>query len=319
MSSFGEIRRESARSEKKTNRKGKTHFFLPPSLFPFRTILLSDNVKKKLRPVKDPTSDLAVIARSGSRLVAEIRRKREAAQSRARFWEVAGSKMGAATGLTAAEREAEEAEAARIAAEEEGEEEEEEEEETGGGKKKKGNKKDQFRSHMKSAKAQSRFAATRTLAQQRAFLPVAACRDELVALIRENQVTIVVGETGSGKTTQLTQFLHEEGFTSPARKNSSSSAAVAAAADDALSSLISVPARRVGCTQPRRVAAMSVAARVAAEVGCELGDEVGYSIRFEDVTSEKTLIKYMTDGRLSIGESERRERERESRKSHSLR
>ena len=319
MSSFGEIRRESARSEKKTNRKGKTHFFLPPSLFPFRTILLSDNVKKKLRPVKDPTSDLAVIARSGSRLVAEIRRKREAAQSRARFWEVAGSKMGAATGLTAAEREAEEAEAARIAAEEEGEEEEEEEEETGGGKKKKGNKKDQFRSHMKSAKAQSRFAATRTLAQQRAFLPVAACRDELVALIRENQVTIVVGETGSGKTTQLTQFLHEEGFTSPARKNSSSSAAVAAAADDALSSLISVPARRVGCTQPRRVAAMSVAARVAAEVGCELGDEVGYSIRFEDVTSEKTLIKYMTDGRLSIGESERRERETESRKSHSLR
>ena len=227
--------------------------------------------------------------------------------------------MGAATGLTAAEREAEEAEAARIAAEEEGEEEEEEEEETGGGKKKKGNKKDQFRSHMKSAKAQSRFAATRTLAQQRAFLPVAACRDELVALIRENQVTIVVGETGSGKTTQLTQFLHEEGFTSPARKNSSSSAAVAAAADDALSSLISVPARRVGCTQPRRVAAMSVAARVAAEVGCELGDEVGYSIRFEDVTSEKTLIKYMTDGRLSIGESERREREKESRKSHSLR
>ena len=83
--------------------------------------------------------------------------------------------------------------------------------------------------------------------------------------------------------------------------------------------MISVPARRVGCTQPRRVAAMSVAARVAAEVGCELGDEVGYSIRFEDVTSEKTLIKYMTDGRLSIGESERRERERESRKSHSLR
>ena len=196
------------------------------------------------------------------------------------------------------------------------EEEEEEEEETGGGKKKKGNKKDQFRSHMKSAKAQSRFAATRTLAQQRAFLPVAACRDELVALIRENQVTIVVGETGSGKTTQLTQFLHEEGFTSPARKNSSSSAAVAAAADDALSSLVSVPARRVGCTQPRRVAAMSVAARVAAEVGCELGDEVGYSIRFEDVTSEKTLIKYMTDGEGCRVERVREERERKKAEKH---
>ncbi|EGD94713.1 mRNA splicing factor RNA helicase [Trichophyton tonsurans CBS 112818] len=55
---------------------------------------------------------------------------------------------------------------------------------------------------------------------------------------------------------------------------------------------------KVGCTQPRRVAAMSVAARVAEEVGVKLGDEVGYSIRFEDTTSDKTVLKYMTDGRL---------------------
>ena len=54
----------------------------------------------------------------------------------------------------------------------------------------------------------------------------------------------------------------------------------------------------VGCTQPRRVAAMSVAKRVSEEVGCELGEEVGYSIRFEDVTSERTVVKYMTDGVL---------------------
>jgi pre-mRNA-splicing factor ATP-dependent RNA helicase DHX38/PRP16 len=54
----------------------------------------------------------------------------------------------------------------------------------------------------------------------------------------------------------------------------------------------------VGCTQPRRVAAMSVAKRVADETGTELGDEIGYSIRFEDCTSEKTVIKYMTDGIL---------------------
>ena len=168
---------------------------------------------------------------------------------------------------------------------------------------------------MKSAKAQSRFAATRTIAQQRAFLPVAACRDELVALIRENQVTVVVGETGSGKTTQLTQFLHEEGFTSPAKKGSSgvaSGGASSSSAVDALSSLVSVPARRVGCTQPRRVAAMSVAARVATEVGCELGDEVGYSIRFEDVTSEKTVIKYMTDGKRKRRRGEREKRRRRS-------
>lgn len=56
--------------------------------------------------------------------------------------------------------------------------------------------------------------------------------------------------------------------------------------------------KKIGCTQPRRVAAMSVAARVAEEMGKKLGNEVGYSIRFEDCTSERTVIKYMTDGML---------------------
>lgn len=56
--------------------------------------------------------------------------------------------------------------------------------------------------------------------------------------------------------------------------------------------------KKVGCTQPRRVAAMSVAARVAEELNVKLGSEVGYSIRFEDCTSERTKLKYMTDGML---------------------
>ena len=55
---------------------------------------------------------------------------------------------------------------------------------------------------------------------------------------------------------------------------------------------------KIGCTQPRRVAAMSVAARVAEEMGTKVGYEVGYSIRFEDCTSDKTVLKYMTDGML---------------------
>ena len=54
----------------------------------------------------------------------------------------------------------------------------------------------------------------------------------------------------------------------------------------------------IGCTQPRRVAAMSVAKRVAEEFGCDLGQEVGYTIRFEDCTGPSTVIKYMTDGML---------------------
>ena len=74
---------------------------------------------------------------------------------------------------------------------------------------------------------------------------------------------------GSGKTTQIAQYLHEDGYTTFGM---------------------------VGCTQPRRVAAMSVAKRVAEEFGCRLGQEVGYSIRFEDCTSQDTVIKYMTDG-----------------------
>jgi len=90
--------------------------------------------------------------------------------------------------------------------------------------------------------------------------------------IAEHQIIIVVAETGSGKTTQLPQYLHEAGYTKGGMK--------------------------VGCTQPRRVAAMSVAARVAEEMGCRLGQEVGYSIRFEDMTSDKTVLKYMTDGML---------------------
>ena len=120
----------------------------------------------------------------------------------------------------------------------------------------------------------SDFALNKTIAEQRQFLPVYRVKDELLQVVRDNQVVVIVGETGSGKTTQLTQYLHEAGFAS------------------ALGSGI------IGCTQPRRVAAMSVAKRVAEEMGCKIGEEVGYAIRFEDVTSEKTKIKYMTDGVL---------------------
>lgn len=103
-------------------------------------------------------------------------------------------------------------------------------------------------------------------------LPVFPFRDDLIQAVKEHQVLIIEGETGSGKTTQIPQYLHEAGFTDGGKK--------------------------IGCTQPRRVAAMSVAARVAQEMSVKLGNEVGYAIRFEDCTSERTIIKYMTDGTL---------------------
>ncbi|KAL5520016.1 hypothetical protein ACEPAG_1676 [Sanghuangporus baumii] len=111
-----------------------------------------------------------------------------------------------------------------------------------------------------------------TIEDTRKSLPIYHFRDQLLEAIKEHQVLIVVAETGSGKTTQLPQYLHEAGYTANGMK--------------------------VGCTQPRRVAAMSVAARVAEEMGTKLGYEVGYSIRFEDCTSDKTVLKYMTDGML---------------------
>ena len=125
--------------------------------------------------------------------------------------------------------------------------------------------------HMKKGGGVSEFAKTLTLKDQRRALPVYSVRQAFLDLVREHQVIVVVGETGSAKTTQLTQYLREAGYASMGM---------------------------IGCTQPRRVAAMSVAHRVAEEVGGEVGQEVGYAIRFEDCTSEKTEVKYMTDGVL---------------------
>jgi pre-mRNA-splicing factor ATP-dependent RNA helicase DHX16 len=111
-----------------------------------------------------------------------------------------------------------------------------------------------------------------SMEETRKSLPIYEYRDQFLAALADHQILVIVGETGSGKTTQLPQYLHEAGYTKGGLK--------------------------VGCTQPRRVAAMSVAARVADEMGVKVGNEVGYSIRFEDSTSDKTVLKYMTDGML---------------------
>jgi len=108
-----------------------------------------------------------------------------------------------------------------------------------------------------------------------AALPVSQRRDDLAAAIRDHQVVIVAGETGSGKTTQLPKICLELGR---GRKG-----------------------KRVGHTQPRRIAARSVAERIADELGVELGGDespVGYQVRFTDRTSRRTRLKLMTDGIL---------------------
>eukprot|EP00210_Caulerpa_lentillifera_P000325 g318.t1 len=214
---------------------------------------LMSKQKGPVMPLKDPTSDMAVIARQGSNLVRETREKKEKNKFRQRFWEVAGSKMGQITGLTKSE--IEEAQKTRQAETEVIDDDD-------------FRASSQFHKHLKTNLTETTKSK---ITKQRRSLPVYSVRDELMQMIRENQVVVVVGETGSGKTTQMTQYLVDEGFTHFGC---------------------------IGCTQPRRVAAMSVAKRVSEEMGVQLGEEVGYSIRFEDCTSDRTIIKYMTDGIL---------------------
>ncbi|KVH97856.1 AAA+ ATPase domain-containing protein [Cynara cardunculus var. scolymus] len=104
-----------------------------------------------------------------------------------------------------------------------------------------------------------------------ANLPILQFEDKILETVDQNTVAVIIGETGSGKSTQLSQILHRSGYTK---------------------------AGIIAVTQPRRVAAVSVSRRVAEELGVRLGDEVGYAIRFEDRTSERTCIKYLTDGVL---------------------
>ncbi|KAM7494881.1 hypothetical protein LguiB_029490 [Lonicera macranthoides] len=207
-----------------------------------------------IMPIKDPTSDMAIISRKGSTLVREVHEKQSMNKSRQRFWELAGSKLGDILGV---EKTKEQIDADTAVVGEDGEIDFKEDA--------------KFQQHLKKGEAVSDFAKSKTLAQQRQYLPIYSVRDELLQVVRENQVIVVVGETGSGKTTQLTQYLHEDGYT--------------------INGI-------VGCTQPRRVAAMSVAKRVSEEMETELGGLVGYAIRFEDVTGKNTVIKYMTDGVL---------------------
>ncbi len=102
-------------------------------------------------------------------------------------------------------------------------------------------------------------------------LPIAEHAEEIIDLLRTQQVIVVAGETGSGKTTQLPKLCWQAGFGR---------------------------AGKIACTQPRRVAATSIARQVAQEVGTEVGDLVGYRIRFGEKTSPQTLIQFMTDGML---------------------
>lgn len=213
-------------------------------------------IQETVGVVKDPTSDMAMVATNGSEVLKQLREQKQRTKMRHRFWELGGSRIGKAMQVSKKDERADYGE---------GKAQEEKVDVEG---------KD-FRDRAGFAKHITEEQQTKELRahmkQVRESLPIFQVRSQLLQVIRENQVVVIVGETGSGKTTQLTQYLHEAGYAERGR---------------------------IGCTQPRRVAAMSVAKRVAEEFGCKLGTTVGYAIRFEDCTSEETKIKYMTDGVL---------------------
>ena len=229
-------------------------------------------IREAVPTVKDASSDFAKMAREGSATLRHLRATKDKHTMRQKFWELGGTRMGDAVGVK--------------------------QETAGDGTKNNGGdvtteggeidykKSSGFAQHVTNKKSGpvSAFARQKSIRQQREYLPIFGVREELINVIRENTCVVIVGETGSGKTTQLTQYLMEAGY-----------------AEFGL----------IGCTQPRRVAAMSVAKRVCEEVAAgveekgdaltekdKLGGTVGYAIRFEDCTSKNTLIKYMTDGVL---------------------
>ena len=123
----------------------------------------------------------------------------------------------------------------------------------------------------KSSELRKMRAATRPKINFDESLPIFERREEIGAAIRENQVVVVSGETGSGKSTQLPLIALEQGY--------------------GVTGLI-------GHTQPRRIAARGVSARIASQLGCKLGTAIGYKMRFADETKPETLVKLMTDGIL---------------------
>ena len=202
-------------------------------------------------PVKDATSDVAVLSRKGSKILRETKEEKDRLASLKKYWELEGSKMGNLIGISKKQVE------------------------NAAGDDDEAGFTDSFAdAHLKDPNTLTTVEKKLLfdeIQEKRKMLPIATCKSELLKLIRENNIVVIIGETGSGKTTQMTQYLYEAGY----GKNG-----------------------MIGCTQPRRVAAMSVAKRVAEEAGVTIGGLVGYSIRFEDVTSKETKIRYLTDGVL---------------------
>ena len=127
------------------------------------------------------------------------------------------------------------------------------------------------RSDMKRERTPAAARTADGLLASRRALPIWSAKQALLQEVASSPTVILTGDTGCGKTTQIPQFLHAAGYSALGM---------------------------IGVTQPRRVAAMSVAQRVAAEMGTQVGELVGYCVRFDDRSGPRTRIRYLTDGML---------------------
>eukprot|EP01126_Amoeba_proteus_P000316 TRINITY_DN1009_c0_g3_i1.p1 TRINITY_DN1009_c0_g3~~TRINITY_DN1009_c0_g3_i1.p1 ORF type:complete len:671 (-),score=155.75 TRINITY_DN1009_c0_g3_i1:1071-3083(-) len=261
-----------AGEEDDDNQEVRVHLLVHDTQPPFLDGRVSfTKMQEPVLPVKDPTSDIAQAANKGSAILHQVVSQKELLAQRRKALQLAGTKLGNILGVEKEEIEdvpgnVSQPKATLLEAKTK-------QESSDSKSNYEKMKRDMSFGEAMKGKLEpvSEFAKQNTIREQRKLLPVYTVRYDLLNVIRENNVLVIVGETGSGKTTQITQYLHEEGYTKYGI---------------------------VGCTQPRRVAAMSVAKRVSEEMETVLGDLVGYAIRFETCCSPKTVIKYMTDGVL---------------------
>lgn len=208
--------------------------------------------------VKDETCDFVKAAKKGSEILKHLKSESEKSKARDRYWEIENSKLGELLQLYKNANEKNERQKPK------------QESDTFDYKKEKtyGNV---FNAEQDKYEKTNNLLEKEKLLKTKQSLPIYKAKQELLEMIYNNNIIIIVGETGSGKTTQIVQYLYEAGY----YKNGI-----------------------IGCTQPRRVAAVSVAYRVAYEMNVSVGELVGYTIRFEDVSSKNTKIRYVTDGIL---------------------
>ncbi|SBT79513.1 pre-mRNA-splicing factor ATP-dependent RNA helicase PRP16, putative [Plasmodium malariae] len=214
--------------------------------------------------VKDETCDFVKAAKKGSEFLKYFKNENEKSKARDRYWEIERSKLGELLKLYKNNLNDSTKDGSNTNLDIE----EEENSEVFD------YKKDKMYGtifNMESKKKKSTLQDKEDLLRLKESLPIYKSKKELLDAVYNNNIIIIVGETGSGKTTQIVQYLYEEGY----HKNGI-----------------------ICCTQPRRVAAVSVAYRVSYEMNVEIGSLVGYTIRFEDNTTKDTKIRYVTDGIL---------------------